>query len=134
MFEPVKSWSLPDHFYLVSGWSAKCKNADPYSCVSSIVHPAGKNSVAQMQRAVTQALSTVTSNIIAAWTDVTWLMYLKHVPWAYYVQTGTSPTATTTEPRPVPRLPRARRRRVFGTRSPSSRTSRRTANSRTSCP
>ena len=26
MFEPVKSWSLPDHLYLVSAWSAKCKN------------------------------------------------------------------------------------------------------------
>ena len=26
MFEPVASWSLPDHLYLVSGWSAKCSN------------------------------------------------------------------------------------------------------------
>ena len=24
MFEPVKSWSLPDHLYMVSAWSAKC--------------------------------------------------------------------------------------------------------------
>ena len=91
MFEPVKSWSLPEHFYLVSGWSARCKNADPYSCVSSIVNPAGKNSVARMQAAVTQALSTGTSNIVAAWTDITWLMHLKHVSWASYVQTGDQP-------------------------------------------
>jgi phospholipase C len=32
MFEPVASWSLPSHLYLVSGWSAHCKNADPFSC------------------------------------------------------------------------------------------------------
>ena len=32
MFEPVASWSLPAHLYLVSGWAAECKNANPYSC------------------------------------------------------------------------------------------------------
>ena len=32
MFEPVASWSLPSHLYLVSGWSARCKNANPFSC------------------------------------------------------------------------------------------------------
>ena len=26
MFEPVASWSLPDHLYLVSGWSAICSS------------------------------------------------------------------------------------------------------------
>jgi phospholipase C len=88
MFEPVESWSLPDHLYLVSGWSAKCKNANPYSCVTNIVRPAG---VAQMQEAVTQALTTGTADIVDAWTDITWLMYLKHVSWAYYVQTGDQP-------------------------------------------
>jgi phospholipase C len=39
MFEPVKSWSLPDHLYLVAGWSARCKNASPMSCVNNIVGP-----------------------------------------------------------------------------------------------
>ena len=34
MFEPVASWSLPAHLYLVSGWSAHCENAAPGSCVS----------------------------------------------------------------------------------------------------
>jgi len=32
MFEPVESWSLPAHLYLVSGWAAQCKNANPFSC------------------------------------------------------------------------------------------------------
>jgi phospholipase C len=34
MFEPVQSWSLPAHLYLVSGWSAHCRNASPSSCVN----------------------------------------------------------------------------------------------------
>jgi phospholipase C len=34
MFEPVASWSLPAHLYLLSGWSAKCKNNKPTSCHS----------------------------------------------------------------------------------------------------
>src|SRR6516165_2020156 len=34
MFEPVDSWSLPSHLYLVSGWSARCTGTNPDSCVS----------------------------------------------------------------------------------------------------
>jgi phospholipase C len=87
-FEPVASWSLPDHLYLVSGWSAKCKNASPSSCVNSIVGPYG---VAQIEVAVDQALTTGTADIVDAWTDITWLLYAKHVSWAYYIQTGDQP-------------------------------------------
>ena len=36
MFEPVDSWSLPSHLYLVSGWAALCKNKRPSSCHSYI--------------------------------------------------------------------------------------------------
>jgi len=36
MFEPVSSWSEPDHLYQVSEWSARCKNHSPMSCVSDI--------------------------------------------------------------------------------------------------
>jgi phospholipase C len=32
MFEPVASWSLPAHLYLISGWSARCPTASPSSC------------------------------------------------------------------------------------------------------
>ncbi|MGD0044565.1 MAG: alkaline phosphatase family protein, partial [Isosphaeraceae bacterium] len=58
MFEPVKSWSLPDHLYLVSGWSAKCKSTNPYSCVNAIVGP---YTPAQMQKAVVQEVDTGTT-------------------------------------------------------------------------
>jgi phospholipase C len=88
MFEPVKSWSLPDHLYLVSGWSARCSSPDPSSCVNEIQGP---YTPAQMQQYVHQALTKGTAAVTNAWTDLTWLLYDKHVPWAYYVQTGNQP-------------------------------------------
>ena len=36
MFEPVASWSLPAHLYMLSGWSAVCKNKKPGSCRSYV--------------------------------------------------------------------------------------------------
>jgi phospholipase C len=88
MFEPVASWSLPDHLYLVSGWSAKCSSPAPSSCQNQI---RGPYTPAQMQQYVDQAIDTGTADVTNAWTDITWLLYNKHVPWAYYVQTGDQP-------------------------------------------
>ena len=88
MFEPVKSWSLPDHLYMVSAWSAKCRTRSPMSCVNDIVGPYG---VAQFEQAVHQELTTGSESIDLAWTDITWLLYAHHVSWAYYVETGTQP-------------------------------------------
>jgi phospholipase C len=88
MFEPVSSWSLPDHLYLVSGWSARCANKSPSSCVNNIIGPYGVN---RFGRAVDQELSTGKTSIDLAWTDITWLLAGKGVSWAYYVQTGYQP-------------------------------------------
>ena len=88
MFEPVASWSLPDHLYLVSGWSAKCSDPNPQSCVNDITGP---YTPGQMQKYVDQAIDTGTADITDAWTDITWLLYNQHVSWAYYVQTGDQP-------------------------------------------
>ena len=88
MFEPVASWSLPDHLYLVSGWSAKCSSPAPSSCVNEIKGP---YTPVQMQKYVDQAIDTGTADVTNAWTDITWLLYNKHVSWAYYVQTGDQP-------------------------------------------
>ncbi len=41
MFEPVASWSLPAHLYLVSGWSAHCTSTNPKSCVNDIAQASG---------------------------------------------------------------------------------------------
>ena len=88
MFEPVKSWSLPDHLYLVSGWSAWCANRSPMSCVNDITGPyPGK----VFDRAVAQEMATGTTSIDLAWTDITYLLHEHHVSWAYYVQQGTQP-------------------------------------------
>jgi len=88
MFEPIHSWSLPDHFYLVSGWSAVCSNPKPSSCQNDIVGP---YSPGKMEQYVNQALATGTADVTSAWTDLTWLLYNHHVPWAYYDQTGDQP-------------------------------------------
>jgi phospholipase C len=88
MFEPVKSWSLPAHLYLVSGWSARCKNSSPMSCRNDI---AGPYTVRRFSRAVQQELATGTTSIDLAWTDITWLLHMQHVSWAYYIQNGTQP-------------------------------------------
>ncbi len=53
MFEPVKSWSLPDHLYIVSAWSARCRNRSPMSCATNIVGPYG---VSTFQKAVDREL------------------------------------------------------------------------------
>ena len=88
MFEPVKSWSLPDHLYLVSGWSARCKNRSPDSCVNDIIGP---YSTGRFDRAVRQEVAAGQTSIDLAWTDITWLLYRHHISWRYYVQAGTQP-------------------------------------------
>ncbi len=88
MFEPVASWSLPDHLYMVSAWSARCANSSPSSCVNNIVGPYG---ITQFDQAVDRELDTGIAEYDLSWTDITWLLYAKHVSWAYYIQTGTQP-------------------------------------------
>ncbi|MGH9045649.1 MAG: alkaline phosphatase family protein [Acidimicrobiales bacterium] len=88
LFEPVESWSLPDHLYMVSAWSARCANRSPSSCVNDVVGPYG---VRQFDHAVEQELTTGETSIDLAWTDITWLLYAHHVSWRYYVQAGLQP-------------------------------------------
>ena len=88
MFEPVKSWSLPDHLYLVSAWSARCANNLPRSCVNNIGGPDKGKAIGQ---AVDQELTVGSTSIDLAWTDITWLLHAHHVSWRYYVQKGAQP-------------------------------------------
>ena len=72
MFEPVKSWSLASHLYMVSAWSAKCSNPDnPMSCKSDLV------------RKMPKGIDTP-----YGWTDITWLLNRNHVSWGYYLDHG----------------------------------------------
>ena len=88
MFEPVASWSLPDHLYMVSAWSALCSSAAASSCHNQITGP---YTPAQQQRFVDQAIATGTAPVQDAWTDITYLLYTHHVSWGYYVEDGSEP-------------------------------------------
>ena len=79
MFEPNASWSLPEHLFMVSEWSANCASSDPTSCQNALQDPGqlGKKSGGKTP--------------IYAWTDLTYLMHRDSVSWKYYVAEGTQP-------------------------------------------
>ena len=73
MFEPVASYSLPSHLYMVSGWSATCSSASPMSCSTVITKP--------RQRSPANPTPF-------AWTDITYLLQKYGVTWGYYLDHG----------------------------------------------
>jgi len=78
MFESVRSWSLPVHLEIVSGWTAHCSIPhDPMSCRTSVSQPFGAKDPAGV--------------IDYPWTDLTYLLYRNHVSWRYYIADGTQP-------------------------------------------
>ena len=90
MFEPVASWSLPEHLFQVSGWSAKCSQRDdPSSCTNQIQTPGPKPAQSAKKH---PAGSPGTP--IYAWTDLTYLLHAHRVSWGYYVVKGTEPDCT----------------------------------------
>jgi phospholipase C len=98
MFEPNASWSLPEHLFLVSEWSAKCADAnDPESCVNELQNPARPPAGAAAKpngaraKPAPSALPNPASTSLYAWTDLTWLLNKNHVSWKYYVADGTEP-------------------------------------------
>ena len=60
MFEPVDSWSLPSHLYLVSEWSAQCGSANPDSCVNDPAQAGGgaRGQLTSLPAAFTSCLRT----------------------------------------------------------------------------
>ncbi len=81
MFEPNASWSLPDHLFLVSEWSAKCSvRDDPTSCANALQSPDQLAENGQPQPRPNYA-----------WTDLTYLLHKHSVTWKYYVAAGTQP-------------------------------------------
>jgi phospholipase C len=85
MFEPNASWSLPEHLFQVSEWSAACKNHDdPFSCTNALDLP-GLPPDFRPNRAAPRAAP------IYAWTDLTYLLHKKGVSWGYYIVAGTEP-------------------------------------------
>ena len=87
MFEPNASWSLPAHLYMVSEWSAFCRNPmNPSSCTSALQNPNPDSTL--------EATSFATPNdgqLHYAWTDITYLLHQQNVSWGYYVFQGSEP-------------------------------------------
>ncbi|MCW3035384.1 MAG: hypothetical protein JWM17_696, partial [Actinobacteria bacterium] len=83
LFEPNASWSLPQHLFLVSEWSAYCATVSPQSCRNALQNPGfPPDFQAQADRKGTPNYS---------WTDLSYLLYKGGVSWRYYVQTGVEP-------------------------------------------
>jgi phospholipase C len=82
MFEPNASWSLPQHLFMVSEWSAHCtQQGNPSSCVNALQNPGSPPDFGNTPHAAP----------IYAWTDLTYLMHRDGVSWGYYVVPGSEP-------------------------------------------
>jgi len=102
MFEPNASWSLPQHLFMVSEWSARCaRRGDPMSCEDAIQSPdlppdfaaaraVGPRAGIRGARAGARPAAS-RPRPDYAWTDLTYLMHTHGVTWAYYVMKGTQP-------------------------------------------
>ncbi|MBV8066541.1 MAG: phospholipase [Candidatus Eremiobacteraeota bacterium] len=89
MFEPIASWSLPAHLYMVSEWAASCAIVgDPMSCKRERQY--------FHEQDFPRDLFDKSSPQIAGrpeypWTDLTYLLHAHGVSWAYYVMDGFEP-------------------------------------------
>ncbi len=96
MFEPNASWSLPEHLFLVSEWSAACTQHDnPSSCVNALENPGlppdfggGRRGAARTPGA---PAPTRRPAPIYAWTDLTYLLHKNQISWGYYIVPGSEP-------------------------------------------
>jgi phospholipase C len=85
MFEPNASWSLPEHLFMVSEWSAHCSRVgDPASCVNALQNPGTPPSYLGFR-------ATPRPGPDYAWTDLTYLMHKNSVSWGYYIVNGSEP-------------------------------------------
>jgi phospholipase C len=85
MFEPNSSWSLPQHLFMMSEWSALCaRRGDPMSCKNALQAPTNPPDFHRRQ-----GLSGSPPDY--AWTDLTYLLHNAGVTWGYYVFKGSEP-------------------------------------------
>jgi len=89
LFEPNASWSLPQHLFLVSEWSAWCKRVgDPMSCMNELQSP---DYPPDFRSSSPRFQAPGTGRPDYGWTDLTYLLHAHRVSWAYYVMAGTEP-------------------------------------------
>ena len=103
MFASAGSWSVPQHLFLVSGWSANCKTHNVKTCRSTNINQ-GAARVPEYGNPLKVRINA--KSPIYAWTDLTYLLHKHHVSWGYYVVPGAEPdcddgAAITCAPRPL---------------------------------
>jgi len=95
LFQPNASWSLPQHLYMVSEWSALCSQpGNAMSCVNELQNPARPGAAKhkrQRRAVVAQPAVAPRTPPDYAWTDLTYLLHKNHISWNYYVAGGTQP-------------------------------------------
>jgi phospholipase C len=85
MFEPNSSWSLPQHLFMTSEWSALCsRHGDPMSCRNDVQNPTNPPDFKRNTGVAGPPPDY-------AWTDLTYLLHKHGVNWGYYVFKGTEP-------------------------------------------
>lgn len=115
MFEPNASWSLPEHLFQVSEWSALCTNPfEAISCTNALQSPNPPG-------------SPLSQTPLYAWTDMTYLLHRAGVSWGTTCSRAPSRIARTTAPWRAPRSHRDPRPPGSGIRFLTSPTSSRTA-------
>jgi phospholipase C len=104
MFEPVISWSLPSHTYMVSAWMANCSKPtvpstchqkglnfpDPDGPVGQINGEAGAGGSLLLPKDADDSQSSPQEPDFG-WTDITYLLFRHHISWRYYIDQGTEP-------------------------------------------
>jgi len=83
LFESTSSWSLPEHLFMVSGWSAACTGSTRFTCRNENWWPDSPDNLSNYGHPRTQ------KKTVYAWTDITWLLHKHHVSWRYYISKGT---------------------------------------------
>ena len=121
MFEPNASWSLPEHLFQVSEWSADVHAAQRPEQLRERARQPGPQPAAT----ATRCDAAQADAPIYAWTDLTYLLHKQKVSWGYYVVPGTEPDCENDDARQL-RAGAAERatRRASGTRCRTSTRSR----------
>ena len=89
MFEPIRSWSLPAHLYMVSDWAGSCTTiGDPMSCKPNRTY---FNSLDLPRDLFGTSSPQESGRPDYAWTDLTYLLHASDISWAYYVMDGFEP-------------------------------------------
>ena len=83
MFASTASYSLPEHLFMVSAWSADCPYGDsnPMACVNSLFPPDPEYK----------------PDTTYAWTDITYLLHKAGISWGYYIFEGEEPDCENNE-------------------------------------